>query len=597
MHDIILYTGDVMKKIKNKNKKKNLIGNIVIGILLFISIFLIGTITIMNFMPLKYFIIVILILGIIDFVFIWCIKKGKKIVKIITMIISLIISIVLSFISFNILKTNSILGNMNLNYKTHNYSVLVLKDSGYSDISELDGEKLGYYDNKLDKPKEILSKIEEKISVNSVLYSDLDETVDALMDKEVKMIVLEESYIKMLDEESGFSSLVKSIYNFKIKIEVKDVSKDIDVTNEPFNIYLSGIDTYGEVSSVSRSDVNMVITVNPKTHQVLLTSIPRDTYVQLSGTTGYKDKLTHAGIYGVEKSISTIEELLDIEINYYFKVNFTSVIDIVDTLGGVNVYSEYCFTSMDGYNYKKGYNYVNGEQALSFVRERKAFSLGDIQRGKNQQAMIEALIRKCVSPSIISKYSSLLDSINGKFATNMPISRMMNLIKMQLEGNYEWTVTSNYISGTDGSEYTYSYPTQKLYVMIPDDDSVLDAKELIDKVEAGKILDSSYGEEQSGSYVTQSPVTNNNSNNESSNDDKVEEETKEENNKDEEIKDDPLEDLLPSEDDKIPDDGTGNTEDNTGGSNNDTEGKPTDGDKPVEENTPNKDKEENNVKE
>lgn len=592
-----MYTGDVMKKIKNKNKKKNLIGNIVIGILLFISIFLIGTIIKMDFMPFKYLIIVILILGIIDFALVWCIKKGKKIVRIITMIISLIISVVLSFISFNILKTNSILGNMNLNYKTHNYSVLVLKDSGYSDISELDGEKLGYYDNKLDEPKEILSKIEEKISVDSVLYNDLDETVDALMNKEVEMIVLEESYIKMLDEESNFSSKVKSIYNFKIKIEVKDVSKDIDVTNEPFNIYLSGIDTFGEVSSVSRSDVNIVITVNPKTHQVLLTSIPRDTYVQLSGTTGYKDKLTHAGIYGVEKSISTIEELLDIEINYYFKVNFTSVIDIVDTLRGVNVYSEYSFTSMDGYNYKKGYNYVNGEQALSFVRERKAFSLGDIQRGKNQQAMIEALIRKCISPDIISKYSSLLDSVNGKFATNMPISRMMNLIKMQLEGNYEWTVTSNYISGTDGSEYTYSYPTQKLYVMIPDDDSILNAKELIDKVEAGKILDGSYGEEQSGSYVTQSPVTNNNSNNESSNDDKVEAEQKEENNKEEETNDDPLEDLLPSEDDKIPDDGTGNTEDNTGGNNTDTEDKPTDGDKPVDENTSNKDKEENNVKE
>lgn len=586
-----------MKKVKNKNKKKSLIGNIVIGILLFISIFLIGTIIKMDFMPLKYLSIVILILGIIDFVFIWCIKKGKKIVRIITMIISLIISIVLSFISFNILKTNSVLGNMNLNYKTHNYSVLVLKDSGYSDISELDGEKLGYYDNKLDEPKEILSKIEEKISIDSVLYNDLDETVDALMNKKVKMIVLEESYIKMLDEESNFSSMIKSIYEFKIKIEVKDVSKDTDVTAEPFNIYLSGIDTYGEVSSVSRSDVNIVITVNPKTHQVLLTSIPRDTYVQLSGTTGYKDKLTHAGIYGVEKSISTIEELLDIEINYYFKVNFTSVIDIVNTLGGVNVYSEYSFTSMDGYNYKKGYNYVNGEQALSFVRERKTFALGDIQRGKNQQAMIEALIRKCISPDIISKYSSLLDSVNGKFATNMPVSRLMNLVKMQLEGNYKWTVTSNYISGTDGSEYTYSYPTQKLYVMIPDDDSILNAKELIDKVEAGKILDSSYGEEQSGSYVTKSPVTNNDSNNDSSNDNKVEEEPQEENNKDEEIKDDPLEDLLPSEDDKVPDDGNENPEENPGGNNTDTEDKPTDGEKPVDENNQNKDKEENNVKE
>ncbi len=585
-----------MKKIKNKNKKKNLISTILIGILLFVSIFLMGIITIMNFIPFKYLLLVFLLLGIIDFALVWCIKKGKKIVRIITMIISLIISIVLLFISFNILKTNSILGNMNLNYKTHNYSVLVLKDSGYSDISELDGKKLGYYDNKLDEPKEILFKIKEKISVDSVLYSDLDETVDALMNKEVEMIVLEESYIKMLDEENNFSSLVKSIYNFKIKIEVKDVSKDIDVTSEPFNIYLSGIDTFGEVSSVSRSDVNIVITVNPKTHQVLLTSIPRDTYVQLSGTTGYKDKLTHAGIYGVEKSISTIEELLDIEINYYFKVNFTSVIDIVDTLGGVNVYSEYGFTSMDGYNYKKGYNYVNGEQALSFVRERKAFSLGDIQRGKNQQAMIEALIRKCISPSIINKYSSLLDSIDGKFATNMPVSRIMDFIKMQLDGNYNWTVTSNYISGEAEYNYTYSYPTQKLYVMIPDDDSILNAKELIDKVEAGKLLDSSYGEEQSGSYVTQSPVTNNNSNIESS-DNKVEEEAKEENNKDEEPKDDPLEDLLPSEDDKIPDEGTGNTEDNTGNNNTDEGDNTTDENNPADGSTNDKGDGENSVKE
>lgn len=585
-----------MKKIKNKNKKKNLISTILIGILLFVSIFLMGIITIMNFIPFKYLLLVFLLLGFIDFALVWCIKKGKKIVRIITMIISLIISIVLLFISFNILKTNSILGNMNLNYKTHNYSVLVLKDSGYSDISELDGKKLGYYDNKLDEPKEILFKIEEKISVDSVLYSDLDETVDALMNKEVEMIVLEESYIKMLDEENNFSSLVKSIYNFKIKIEVKDVSKDIDVTSEPFNIYLSGIDTFGEVSSVSRSDVNIVITVNPKTHQVLLTSIPRDTYVQLSGTTGYKDKLTHAGIYGVEKSISTIEELLDIEINYYFKVNFTSVIDIVDTLGGVNVYSEYGFTSMDGYNYKKGYNYVNGEQALSFVRERKAFSLGDIQRGKNQQAMIEALIRKCISPSIINKYSSLLDSIDGKFATNMPVSRIMDFIKMQLDGNYNWTVTSNYISGEAEYNYTYSYPTQKLYVMIPYDDSILNAKELIDKVEAGKLLDSSYGEEQSGSYVTQSPVTNNNSNNESSNDNKMEESQNEE-NKGDESKDDPLEDLLPSEEDKIPDDETGNIEDNTGNNNTDEGGNITDENNPDDGNTNDKGNGENSVKE
>ena len=542
-----------MKKIKNKNKKKNLIGNIAIAILLFITIFLIGTIIKMDFMPFKYLFIVVLLLGIIEFALVWCIKKGKKNVRIITMIISLIISVVLSIITFNILKTNSVLGNINLNYKVHNYSVLVLKDSDYKNIEDLDGKTLGYYDNNLDDSKDIISKIEEKISVDSILYNDINSTADALTSKEVEMIVLEDSYINMLDEEMNFSSLVRSVYEFKIKVKVEDVKRDVDVLNEPFNIYLSGIDTYGEISSVSRSDVNIILTINPKTHQILLTSIPRDTYVQLSGTTGYKDKLTHAGIHGVEKSISTIEEFLDIKINYYFKVNFTSVIDIVDTLGGVNAYSEYTFTSKDGYNYTKGYNYMNGVQALSFVRERYAFQEGDIQRGKNQQAMIEAIIRKCTSFSIISKYSSLLDSINGKFATNMPTSKIMNLIKMQLDGNYKWNITSNYVSGVGEYRYTYSYPSQKLYVMIPDSDSILKAKELIDKVELGDTLDSSYGEEQSGNYVTQTPIIEEIP-------DTSSEETPEITDEEEMPEDNPLEDLLPNEEETNTEEETTDTE-------------------------------------
>ena len=195
-----------MKKIKNKNKKKNLIGNIAIAILLFITIFLIGTIIKMDFMPFKYLFIVVLLLGIIEFALVWCIKKGKKNVRIITMIISLIISVVLSIITFNILKTNSVLGNINLNYKVHNYSVLVLKDSDYKNIEDLDGKTLGYYDNNLDDSKDIISKIEEKISVDSILYNDINSTADALTSKEVEMIVLEDSYINMLDEEMNYSS-------------------------------------------------------------------------------------------------------------------------------------------------------------------------------------------------------------------------------------------------------------------------------------------------------------------------------------------------------------------------------------------------------
>ena len=229
------------------------------------------------------------------------------------------------------------------------------------------------------------------------------------------------------------------------------------------------MDEYGSISSISRSDVNIVVTVNPKTRQILLTSIPRDYYVQLHNTTGYKDKLTHAGLYGIESSVNTIEDLLDTEINYYIKVNFTSLVKIIDGMGGVEVYSEYDFTSRDNFHYSKGYNKVNGEEALSFARERKAFSAGDNQRGKNQQALLEAMIRKCTNTSIIYKYNSLLNSINGSFMTNMSSKRITSLVKMQLSDMKPWTITSNNLTGSDGSAYTYSYSTQKLYVMLPNE--------------------------------------------------------------------------------------------------------------------------------
>ena len=270
------------------------------------------------------------------------------------------------------------------------------------------------------------------------------------------------------------------------------MSKDLDVTRKPFNIYISGIDTYGEISSVSRSDVNMVVTVNPKTRQILLTSIPRDYYVHLHGKTGYNDKLTHAGLYGVDMSINTVEDLLDIDINYYVKVNFSSVIKIVNALYGVDVLSDYSFTSIDGYNYIKGYNRVNGEEALSFARERKAFAAGDNQRVKDQQALLEAMFRKCISPSMIIKYNSFLNSVEGSFVTNMPVDRLKSLVRLQIAKKYKWIITANSLDGENSSNYTYSYSASKLYVMEPIEDSVDYASKLIKSVIDGEKLDPTY---------------------------------------------------------------------------------------------------------
>ena len=320
-----------------------------------------------------------------------------------------------------------------------------------------------------------------------------------LINKEIDSVLIEESSMALIYEQNEeYNGMFKTIYTINIKTEI-EITKEADVTNQPFTVYISGIDSYGSIATVSRSDVNMVATINPTTKQVLLISIPRDYYVQLRGTTGYKDKLTHAGLYGVETSVGTLEDLLDVDINYYARVNFSSLEQIVDALGGVDVYSKYSFTSSKAtggtYYFTEGYNHMNGKQALSFSRERKALPGSDRARGINQQAVIDGIIRKATSPAIITGYSKILSSLNGTFQTNMSDNDIQKLIKMQLNDMASWNITSYSLDGTDGSEYTYSYPTQKLYVMNPIEETVTEAQGLIDKVYAGEMLESSYDKE------------------------------------------------------------------------------------------------------
>lgn len=480
-----------MSKIKSKKKKTPFIYKVFAILLILVSLFLIGSIIYLNILN---FLLLVLVSGIIfiisGFSVLLMLKSRKKKTG---FGISLLLIIIFSLVSFYINKTTGLLSNLNLTYKTYNYSVVVLKSSPYKKIKDISGLKIGYNDNGSVEMDKALNKVLEKIELESTGYEDNYELADALLTGESDAILIENSYLDILNEsisnsEGSFKDKIKSIYDFVIVANTSDISKDINVTKEPFNIYVSGIDTYGEISSVSRSDVNMVVSVNPDTHQILLTSIPRDYYVKLHGKSGYPDKLTHAGLYGTDMSIQTIEDLLDIEINYYVKVNFSSVINIVDAIGGVEVYSDYTFTSLDGYQYKKGYNEVNGEEALSFVRERKAFATGDRQRIKNQQALLRAIFDKCLSKTIITKYTNLIDSMHGSFVTNMKMSRLTSLVRMQLSNNYAWNLVTNNLSGKDSSNYTYSAPSHKAYVMVPDEESVLYATELINKVIDGEVL-------------------------------------------------------------------------------------------------------------
>lgn len=486
------------KKNENKNKKRKLaFYKILMIIMLLVSFIFMGLIYWLDVLPINYFIKILFGVLILDFILVFLlIKKNiKKKIKKAASVFSIIFILIMLVASFYLYKTLGFFGSIDDGkYKIENYSVIVLKDSKYKKINSIKGVTVGAYTNSSGY-KIANEKLKRVVNVKFKKYDELLSIGEDLLSSDVKVIVLEDSMKKMLSEElDGFENKVKVIYRFSIKTKVDNDAKDVNVTTKPFSIYISGIDTYGEISTVSRSDVNIVATVNPKTKQVLLVSIPRDYYVQLNGTTGRRDKLTHAGLYGVEKSITTIQDLLGIEINYYFKVNFTSLVDIVNTLGGINAYSDYTFTAFDGTKFTKGYNTMNGKQALSFSRERKAFPEGDRQRGKNQQAVIEALIRKVSNKSVITKYNSLLNDLNGKFQTNMGQRKMTSLIKMQLSDMAKWTVTSFALDGGDGREYTYTYGGQKLYVMIPYKDSITQAKALIDSVYNGEKLAGSYVE-------------------------------------------------------------------------------------------------------
>ena len=559
------------KNNKVKNKKKGIVFKIISILQIVCSVVLFGFVFIIDVLPMKYLLFLLLVLAILDFLFFLILFKSrlKKGIKKFFSVISILLSIVFVVGSFYLYKTYGVISGMiDTDYETYNYSVMVLKDSDYSSVSDIKNEIISYYETKTNENKLLIEKV-NKLGKESKSYTNLNTLATDLLNKETNVIVLEDNYKKTLIDEDDdneynevkdFKDKTKTIYTFSFKVKKDDTSKDVDVVSEVFNIYISGIDTYGTVSSVSRSDVNIVVTVNPNTRQVLLTSIPRDYYVQLHDTTGYRDKLTHAGIYGTDCSIKTIEDLLGIDINYYFKVNFTSLIDIVDALGGVNVYADQSFSTWNGYHFTKGYNKVDGNAALAFVRERKNFANGDRQRGINQQALISAMINKCISKEILTKYTSLLNSVKGSIITNMPTKTMLSLVKMQLKNNTSWTISTNSLDGTNASKYTYSYSYQQLYVMEPSEESVEKGKELINKVLNGEVLESSYTDSDGTVHsVTKSNVSRKSSTNKKSTVKKEEvkkEEVKEPVDNSDNTSSDTKDDVVPS----VPDDGNNTDE-------------------------------------
>ena len=387
--------------------------------------------------------------------------------------------------------------------------VYVKADSEIQNLSDLPGKTVGIMDT-LDREntEKSLEEIQGEIGILNVAeFAGLSELADGLLQGQADAIILNKAYLTLLTETEGYAdvtAMMREIHSHQTEtvLEVQNNQKNdgwsiLDMfggekaedeqNDRVFTMYLSGIDTRGGVLTKSRSDVNILATVNVDTRQVLLVSTPRDYYVPLPISNGQLDKLTHAGIYGVDVSMGTLEMLYGIDIDYYFRVNFSGFERIIDALGGITVNSEKSFTTHDGqFYFSKGENRIGGAAALGFARERQAFSDGDRQRGKNQMEVIRAVIDKAMSPAILTGYTELMESVAGNFETSMPYDLIAELVRDQLENGGSWNIVSTSVTGSDSSGYTYS--AGNAYVMVPDQATVDAAIAKINQVKNGEIL-------------------------------------------------------------------------------------------------------------
>ena len=360
----------------------------------------------------------------------------------------------------------------------------------------------------------VLRDLETELGTTLTLqtFAGLEELIDGLLtDRQVDAIVINSAYLDLLGEMEGYEQAeagLRELHARQVEVivepeelptepeEAQNVLEQIieeatqeETAMEPFTVYISGIDSRKGMKAKSRSDVNILAVVNPSTRQVLLLSTPRDYYVPLPNSNGKPDKLTHAGIYGIKVSVGALEMLYDTEIDYYFRVNFSGFEKIIDALGGITVHSDYEFTTLHGdYKIKKGENEMDGAKALGFARERYAFTSGDRQRGKNQMAVIKAVIKKAMSPAILTGYTEIMDSVSGCFETSMPYDKIAELVRMQLDEGGEWHIVTYSVDGTGASKKPYSM-SSKAYVMVPNQATVDKAIKKINQVLDGEILE------------------------------------------------------------------------------------------------------------
>lgn len=463
----------------------NIAGKLITLIQLAVSVGLVIVVWNSGMVPEKYLFIafgLLFLLFLIPFV----LQFVRNKIKLVGMVISALITVVLLIVILYFTEADQMLADVGgATYKTDNMVVVVKKNDSAENILDAKNYRFGYQTAADQKNNELMLQDVETVvgrALKLVECSTVQEEAQALLDGKVEAAIYNEAFAGIIEDSiEGYSDEVRILYQYGIDTEIEQEETDI---KEAFNIYISGIDVAGPITTNSRSDVNIIMTVNPKTNQILLTTTPRDYYVQIPGVSGeQRDKLTHAGIYGVDRSMATLEQVYDIDITYYARVNFTSLIEIVDALGGVDVESKYAFTTTHGhYEIKKGMNHMDGEMALGFSRERYSFADGDRQRGKNQEAVLTAILKKAMSPAILKNANKILATVGDSVETNMSKEEMAEFINKQLAEGASWDIASQASTGTGDSQACYSSGSQKLYVMWPDEISVDTSSERIKQV-------------------------------------------------------------------------------------------------------------------
>lgn len=473
---------------RKKAGTRNLAGKLILLVQLLLSVILLGVVWNSGMVPGKYlaalFGVLILLFGAL-----FALQFLKSKVYILGIVLSIIIDIVLAFGIYYMLEANQMLADVGgATYKTDNMIVVVRADDDAENIIDAKNYTFGTQTTQDQENNQLMLEDVTKVlgqEPDLKEYANVQELAQGLLDGEIGAAIYNEAFNGIIEDTvPEYTDQIKILYQYGIETEI--VQGEQATVTEPFNIYISGIDVSGPITTNSRSDVNIIMTVNPSAHKILLTTTPRDYYVTIPGISGeQRDKLTHAGIYGVDASMATLESIYGIDISYYARVNFDSLVEIVDALGGVDVYSEYEFTGR-GEHFVQGYNHVDGEAALKFARERYSFESGDNQRGKNQEALLTAILEKAMSPAMLANASELITSVSDSVETNMTRTEMAKFINQQLADAADWTIESVAATGTGDNQACYSSGSQLLYVMWPDEASVAEISAKMQEVMSGQ---------------------------------------------------------------------------------------------------------------